>query len=51
MYDPLYPEIDHSVFKKCNWSEFYRDAKEVIPMNVPGPLGKEVDTYMIVDSA
>ena len=35
VYDPLYPEIDHSVFKKCHWSEFYRDAKEAIPMNMP----------------
>ena len=34
IYDPLYPEIDHSVFKKCDWSEFYRDA---IPMNVTEP--------------
>ena len=35
VYDPLYPEIDYSVFKKCVWSEFYRDAKESIPMNAP----------------
>ena len=34
IYDLLYPEIDHSVFKKCDWSEFYRDA---IPMNVTEP--------------
>ena len=20
VYDPLYPEIDHNVFKKCDWS-------------------------------
>ena len=37
VYDPLYPEIDHNVFKKCNWSEFYRDVKEDIPMNTPEP--------------
>ena len=35
MYDPLYPMIDHSVFKRCDWSEFYKDAKEAIPMNAP----------------
>ena len=31
VYDPLYPEIDHNIFRKCDWSEFYRDAKEAIP--------------------
>ena len=29
--DPLYPETDHSVFKKCDLSEFYRGAKETYP--------------------
>ena len=37
VYDSTYPEIDHSVFKKCDWLEFYRDAKEPIPVNVPQP--------------
>ena len=43
VYNPLYPEINPSDFKKCEWSEFYRDAKEAIPMNVPELQGKEVD--------
>ena len=50
VYDPLYPEIDHSVFKKCDWSEFYMDDKEAIPMNTPEPWGKEVDIYMLEDN-
>ena len=37
MYNPSYPEIYHSVFKECDWSEFYRDAKEVVPLNTPEP--------------
>ena len=37
VYDPSYPEIDHSVFRKCDWSEIYRDTKEAILMNVPTP--------------
>ena len=37
VYDPTYPEIDHSVFKECDWSEFHRGAKEAIPMNVQEP--------------
>ena len=48
--DPSYPEIDHSVFKECDWSEFYRDVKEAIPVNAPEPHGKEVDIRMFVDS-
>ena len=35
VYDPSYPEIDHSVFKKCDWSEFHRNAKEAIHVNAP----------------
>ena len=37
VYDPSYPKIDHSVFKECDWSEFYMDAKEAIPVNAPEP--------------
>ena len=50
VYDPSYPEIDHSVFKKCDWSEIYRDAKEAMPMNAPEPLGKDIDICMFVDN-
>ena len=45
VYDPINPEIDHIVFKECDWLEFYRDAKEVIPVNAPEPQGKEVDIH------
>ena len=37
VYDPLYLEIDHNFLKKCDWSEFYGDAKEAIPMNTQEP--------------
>ena len=50
VYDPMYSEIDHSVFMKCDWSEFYRDTKNAIPVNIPEPQGKEVDIRMIVDN-
>ena len=33
VYDPTYPKIDHSVLKKCDWTEFYQDDKEVMPIN------------------
>ena len=35
VYDPLYLEIDHSIFKECDWSEFYSDAMEATTMNTP----------------
>ena len=49
-YYPLYPEIDHNVFKECDWSEFYRDVNKTISINTPKAQGKEVDICMFVDS-
>ena len=37
VYDPSYPEIDYSVFKKCDRLEFYTDANEVTHMNTSEP--------------
>ena len=48
--DPTYPDIDYSVFKQCDWKEFYGDAKEAIPSDAPEPRGKEVDLRLYVDS-
>ena len=39
----------HSFFKECNWLEFYRDAKEVIPVNSTEPCGKDIYICMFVD--
>ena len=50
VYDPSYPDVDHNVFEKCDWSEFFPDAKEAIPVNAPEPKGNEVDTPMMVES-
>ena len=36
-YDPTYPEVDHSIFKKCDWTEFYWNARVVIPINKVEP--------------
>ena len=49
VYDPLNPGMDHNIFKECDWSEFYGDAKEAIPVNVTKPQDKEVDIEMFVD--
>ena len=50
VFDPTYPEIDHSRFKECDWRALYGDAKEAIPPNAPEPRGKEVDLRLFVDS-
>ena len=50
VYDPTYLEIDHSVFKECDWLEFYWDAKEGIPVNAPKPQRIDVDICMFVDN-
>jgi hypothetical protein len=42
VFDPSYPDINHTVFKECDWQEFYGDVKEAIPANTPTPLGKEL---------
>ena len=47
--DPIYPEIDHSSFKKHKWVDFYGNVKESIPPNLPDPMGKDVDLRMYVD--
>ncbi len=37
-------------FPKYDWTKFYGDAKELIPADMPLPLGKGVDLQMMVDS-
>ena len=51
IFDPTYPNIDSSVFKECDWREFYGDVKEAIPPNAPPPRGKEVVMRLFVDSS
>ncbi len=40
IFDPTYPDIDKGDFPKYNWTEFYGDAKELMPADMPPPLGK-----------
>lgn len=35
--DPTIPYIDHTCFVVVDWSDFYPDAKEAIPLNAPPP--------------
>ena len=50
VYNPNYPDIDMSVFKQCDWKEFYGDVEEALPLNVPEPCGCDINLCMFVDS-
>jgi hypothetical protein len=50
VFDPMYPELDMSVFKECDWKEFYGDIKEAIPPNAPKSRGKEINLRLFCDS-
>ena len=49
-FDPGHPRINEKRFKKYDWTDFYRDAREAIPPNAPPPLGKAVSTHCFVDA-
>ncbi len=50
VFDPTYPTIDLFLFPEYDWFEFYGDVKEVIPPDMPEPLGKDIDVRMMCDS-
>jgi hypothetical protein len=50
VFDDTEPVFDESRFKACDWSEFYPDAEEAIPHNVPEGRGHGVLTSCFVDS-
>jgi hypothetical protein len=50
IFDLTYPKIDIRQFPQYNWTEFYGNVKEAIPMDMPEPLGKDIDVCMMCDS-
>jgi hypothetical protein len=50
VFDDTLPNIDLESFPVADWTEFYRDAREEIPLNAPEPLGKEVNMYYFCDA-
>eukprot|EP00980_Cylindrotheca_fusiformis_P019105 scaffold6452_cov132-Cylindrotheca_fusiformis.AAC.1 len=50
-FDPEQPEISMTRFHKFEWVDFYKDAREEIPDDVPEPLGKEVSVHCFVDAS
>ena len=49
-FDPQHPELDERSFTTYNWYDFYRDAKEPVPGDMPAPRGQMVSTHCFVDS-
>jgi hypothetical protein len=51
IFDPSYPTIDESIFKECDWKDFYGTVTEAIPPHAPAPRGNEVVMRLYVDSS
>ena len=49
-FDPQHPKVDERVFKEYDWYDFYWDAKERLPSDMPPPRGRPVSTHCFVDS-
>ena len=40
--DPQHPDFDERSFTKYDWTDFYRDADERVPSDMPLPRGRAV---------
>ena len=50
VFDDTEPIFDENSFHVCDWSEFYPEAEEAIPHNVPETRGHGVVTSAFVDA-
>jgi hypothetical protein len=50
-FDPQHPAIKERMFRKCDWTDFYRDVKEAIPGDMPVPRGKPISTHCFDDAS
>ena len=48
VFDPAHPAINENRFQKCGWEEFYKDAKEAIPGNMPVERANFMSTHCFV---
>jgi hypothetical protein len=51
VFDDTSPEYDTSRFKNVDWTDFYPDAKEAIPTDMPEPRGIPVNITCFVDAS
>jgi hypothetical protein len=47
---PSRPQINEQNFIKADWTDFYRDAKDIIPPNAPEPRGNAVIMSCFIDA-
>ena len=50
LFDSAYPKIMDTWFQEYDWFDFYRDAKEAIPPNMPEARGRDVNITCFVDA-
>ena len=50
LFDDTEPDFNESRFRESDWSEFYPDAKEVVPPNAPETRGKSVTMTAFMDA-
>ena len=49
-FDPRHPAIDEHAFSSYKWYDFYCDAKEQVPIDMPPPRGHAVSSHCFVDA-
>ena len=50
-FDPRTPVIDQARFEKCDWTDFYRKAKEPILERSPTPRGNIASIHFLVEAS
>ena len=50
-FDPTHPPLQQARFKRYDWTDWYKGAKEDIPPKMPRPRGKPVSTSCFVDAS
>jgi len=50
LFDSGYPKVKESWFKEYDWFDFYKDAKEALPPNMPEVRGSDVILTCFIDA-
>ena len=50
-FDYQHPEISERMFKSYDWYDFYREAAEAVPNDMPVPRGNPMSTHCFVDAS
>jgi len=50
VFDPTYPKIDDRCFKNVDWGDFYPEATDELPPDMPEPLGLPVEITCFMDA-